>query len=103
MWALQITHGVRVTARPLFVPEHSRRGTALAPALQRYFFAYSIRFSLLSVADQKAAGIRKPIKFVQVGAVVRSVLTSVDTRWALHHTTKNRKGVQWAQASTTSI
>mmetsp|Transcript_12374 Transcript_12374/g.37252 ORF Transcript_12374/g.37252 Transcript_12374/m.37252 type:complete len:473 (+) Transcript_12374:86-1504(+) len=61
-----ITHGVRVTAMPLFVPEHSRRGTAEAPALQRYFFAYSIRFSLLSVADQKAAGIKKPIKFAQL-------------------------------------
>lgn len=57
------------------MPEHSRRGTAQAPALQRYFFAYSIRFSLLSVADQKAAGIRKPIKFVQVGAAVRNGLT----------------------------
>ena len=49
-----ITRGIQVTASPLFIPELSNLRDVDDGDMQ-YFFAYSIRFRLLSVAEQKAA------------------------------------------------
>lgn len=77
-----VTNGVRIIAMAVFVPEHSRL-LPETPALSRYFFSYSIRFSLLSVVDQKASGVRKPIKFAQLRSrhwIVRNSLGEIQNR-----------------------
>lgn len=77
-----VTNGVRITALAVFVPEHSRL-LPETPALSRYFFNYSISFALLSVVDQKAAGVQKPIKFAQLRSrhwIIRNSLGEVQNR-----------------------
>lgn len=52
--ASAVTQGIEVSAAPLFVPELSHLAADIDEADIQYFFAYSIRFRLLSVEEQAA-------------------------------------------------